>query len=189
MTAGVDTPPAATARLFVAVWPPDAVLDLITQMPRPDTRGVRYTRRDQWHVTLRFLGSCPVDDAVDAFDRIDAHASVATLGPSVRRLGRAVLVAPVAGLDEIATAVVDATAAVGKPPEARPFTGHITVARLTGRYSGQLVGWGISASFPVREVQLVRSRLQHTGAVYETIATKSLRAPGEAAGPARVRQS
>ena len=28
-------------RLFVAVWPPDDVLDLITELPRPDVEGLR----------------------------------------------------------------------------------------------------------------------------------------------------
>src|SRR5262245_9060382 len=118
------------ARLFVAAWPPAGVLDAIQALPRPDESGVRYTRRDQWHVTLRFLGSCAVDDAVAAFDAIDAVPADAVLGPAVARLGRFVLVVPVAGLEDLAASVVEATREVGEPPEPRRFAGHITVARL-----------------------------------------------------------
>jgi 2'-5' RNA ligase len=43
-------------RLFVAVRPPDDILDAVAALPRPTHPGVRWTARDQWHVTLRFLG-------------------------------------------------------------------------------------------------------------------------------------
>jgi 2'-5' RNA ligase len=177
------------ARLFVAVWPPDTVLDRIAAMPLPESRGVRYTRREQWHVTLRFLGTCAVDEAVAAFDHLDASACEAAVGPAVRRLGRNVLVVPVDGLDEVADAVVRATGAVGEPPESRRFTGHLTVARLVGRYSGPLVGCEIDDRFAVREARLIRSHLKPTGAVYETIATKALRVPGRSGGVAAGPQS
>jgi len=43
-------------RLFVAVVPPGDVLDRLAALRRPPRPGVRWTRREQWHVTLRFLG-------------------------------------------------------------------------------------------------------------------------------------
>ena len=42
-------------RLFVAVWPPDDVLDRLAVLPRPEVDGLRWTDQDHWHVTLRFL--------------------------------------------------------------------------------------------------------------------------------------
>ena len=57
-------------RLFVAVWPPDEVLDAIAALPRADEPGVRWTRRDQWHVTLRFLGSAEIEAAVAALHTV-----------------------------------------------------------------------------------------------------------------------
>jgi RNA 2',3'-cyclic 3'-phosphodiesterase len=164
------------ARLFVAAWPPAAVLDVIDALDRPEDPAVRYTTRDQWHVTLRFLGSCAVDDALAAFADIDGVATEARLGPVVSRLGRSVVVVPVGGLDALATAVVTATAHVGEPPETRPFSGHLTVARLRGRPAARIAGQSVEASFPVREVHLVRSDLQRDGARYVRLATRSLAA-------------
>ena len=54
------------ARLFIAVWPPPVVLDAIARLPWPAVEGVRYTTRDQWHLTLRFLGNADIDEAQQA---------------------------------------------------------------------------------------------------------------------------
>lgn len=162
------------ARLFVAVWPPDDVLDLIEALPRPDEPGVRYTRRAQWHVTLRFLGTAPIDEARAAFDTIVGEPATAELGPAVSRLSRSIVVVPVHGLDDLAAATVAATRDVGEPPDPRPFVGHITLARLRGRPACRVAGHRIRAAFRVDEVHLVRSDLRPDGAVYETIATRPL---------------
>jgi 2'-5' RNA ligase len=163
------------ARLFVAASPPPDVLDIVEALPRPQDPGVRYTRRDQWHVTLRFLGTADVDEARDAFARIEGEPADAELGPAVKRLGRAVLVAPVTGLEALAAAVVEATADVGEPPEPRAFKGHVTIARLRHPSACRVAGHRIRASFRIDEVLLVRSHLRPDGAVYETIATRPLR--------------
>src|SRR5262245_7449378 len=118
------------ARLFVAVWPPDDVLELVQALPREERPGVRWTTRDPWHVTLRFLGAADVAEAVAALRLVDTATVEAVLGPRPRRLGASVLVMPVAGLDDIATAVLSATAEIGRPPENRRFHGHVTLARL-----------------------------------------------------------
>jgi 2'-5' RNA ligase len=164
------------ARLFVAAWPPPVVLDALEALPRPLEPGVRYTRRDQWHVTLRFLGPCSVDDALAAFARVAAGSGFAELGPAVARLGRSVLAVPVRGLDELAAAVATATGEVGEPPDPRPFTGHVTVARLRHRPACRVAGERIEATFAVRELHLVRSDLHPDGARYETIANLALEA-------------
>ena len=55
-------------RLFVAVWPPDDVIDVLADLPRPEVAGVRWTTRGQWHVTLRFLGhvaTVDVDEGIE----------------------------------------------------------------------------------------------------------------------------
>ncbi|HJV08482.1 MAG TPA: 2'-5' RNA ligase family protein, partial [Acidimicrobiales bacterium] len=97
-------------RLFVAVWPPDDVLDLVAALERPDVAGLRWTRPDQWHVTLRFLGETELAPVVAALGHVDAPPATATLGPAVGRFGHRVLHVPVAGLDSVASAVVAATA-------------------------------------------------------------------------------
>jgi 2'-5' RNA ligase len=160
-------------RLFVAVAPPPEVLDLLERLPRPAVDGLRWTAREQWHVTLRFLGA--VDDAalvVSALSSAVFMPATAVLGPQVSRFGQRVLHVPVAGLDDIAAAVVDATAGIGRPPEDRAFTGHVTLARPRGRRRVDLrplAGGDVSATFPVGEVRLFSSNLHPHGARYEVV--------------------
>jgi len=165
-------------RLFVAVWPPDEVLDLVGGLPRPDVEGLRWTTRDQWHVTLRFFGSVELEPAVSALRSVSAAATTAVLGPETGRFGKAILHVPVDGLDGVAQAVVRATKTVGKPPEPRPFHGHLTIARARDRRRGvdlrALVGTPIAAEWPVTEVCLVESHLSPKGANYEVVETVSL---------------
>jgi len=162
------------SRLFYAVGLPEPVLDVVAALPRPDEKGVRYTTREQWHVTLRFLGEADETEAQAALERVNAAPCRATLGPQVSRLGRNVVVAPVAGLESVAAAVAAETADLGTPPDARPFAGHVTVARLRRRGSCRIAGALISAEFGVEEVVLMRSRLHPDGARYDTVARRVL---------------
>ncbi len=162
------------ARLFVAAVPPEEVLDELAALTRPEEPGVRYTTRDQWHVTLRFLGESPEVEAEAALARVVALPAEVSLGPRVRRLGRNVVVVPARGLEGVAEAVAEATATVGVPPDPRPFDGHITVARLKRTGSCRMVGEPISDRFIVDEVRLVRSNLHPDGARYEILATRVL---------------
>jgi RNA 2',3'-cyclic 3'-phosphodiesterase len=170
-------PRGERARLFVAVVPPEHVLDAVAALDRPDLPGVRWTGREQWHVTLRFLGSVEVTEAVAAFDRVRATATEAVLGPAVERFNPSVLAVPVAGLDDVTAAVVDAMGHVGKPEAPRPFRGHLTLARARGRgrIDRRLVpDLPIEARWPVDSVELVCSHLHPHGARYETIRTATL---------------
>jgi len=165
-------------RLFVAVWPPDEVLELIAGLARPDVEGLRWTTRQQWHVTLRFFGSVDFEDAAAALRSVAASATAAELGPETGRFGKRVLHVPVSGLEGVAKAVVRATKKVGKPPEPRPFKGHLTLARARDRRRGvdlrPLVGTPIAAGWPVNEVCLVESHLSPKGANYEVVEAVSL---------------
>ena len=168
-------------RLFVAVWPPDEVLDLVAALPRPDVEGLRWTTRDQWHITLRFFGAVELEAVSVALRSASAPATTAVLGPETGRFGKRVLYVPVSGLDAVAKAVVRATKKVGKPPEPRPFTGHLTLARARDRRRGvdmrSLVGTPVAATWPVTEVCLVESHLSSKGANYEVVETVSLGEP------------
>ena len=154
------------ARLFVALWPPDDVLDVVEALPRLPLAGARWTTRKQWHVTLRFLGAADVRVATAALDNVLAAACTASLGPRPTRLGRD---------------VVHSTAHVGAPPETRPFRGHLTLAESRRGKPPKLEA-ELRASWPVTEVALVESHLHPAGARYETVHTVALRLP-DAAGP------
>ncbi len=164
------------ARLFVAVWPPEEVLDAVAALSRPAVDGVRWTGREQWHVTLRFLGSVGDDEAAavaSSLRGVDGVGAVeAELGPAVGRFGNRVLQVPVAGLGDVAARVVALTVALGRPPEDREFSGHLTLARVakSRRVSlGRLAGEAVSGRWTVGEVCLVESHLAPTGARYEVL--------------------
>jgi 2'-5' RNA ligase len=177
-------------RLFLAAWPPPEVADVLAALSRPDVAGVRWTPPARWHVTLRFLGD--VDDPADAAAALAAAAGsqagppVAEAGPRTEVLGGAALVVPVRGLEAVAAAVERATAAIGRRPEARPFRGHLTLARAgrgpvaAGSLRG-VAGAPVSTRWLVREATLVRSTLGRGGARYEVIATAAL-GGGDGAG-------
>ena len=174
-------PPAAAAgavslaRLFVAVWPPPEVLDVVAALPRVERPGVRWTTRDQWHVTLRFLGQADPAEAVEAVRRIEGACCEAALGPRPGRLGRSALVLPVTGLADLAAEAERATEAIGKPPTGREFRGHLTLARLKDQSVRAPTDLVVGARWTVAGVTLVESRLHPNGARYEVLEEVALR--------------
>jgi 2'-5' RNA ligase len=162
-------------RLFVAVRPPDDVLDAVSGLRRPERDGVRWTTRPQWHVTLRFLGE--VDDPAPVVAALDAAPLVrcaAVVGPRVAALGRGVVMVPVAGLEALAEGVVAATGQLGRPPEGRAFRGHLTLARVRRGPVRELVGEAVDLRFPVEDVRLVRSRPGPGGSRYDDVHVRRL---------------
>ncbi|MBK9178863.1 MAG: hypothetical protein IPM45_04700 [Acidimicrobiales bacterium] len=163
-----EPPPA---RLFVAAELPAEALDQLARLERAERPGVRWTRRDQWHVTLRFLGDVGEPAAVvEALSGVRAAPAEAVLGPRAARLGRGVLCVPVAGLEGVASGVVAATAGLGRPPDPRRFTGHVTLARLRHVGACGLAEGAVSAAWVAREVVLVRSHLGRGGASHAVLA-------------------
>ncbi|HLH47434.1 MAG TPA: RNA 2',3'-cyclic phosphodiesterase [Acidimicrobiales bacterium] len=162
-----------TSHLFVAVWPGPAVTAALQRLERPSVPAVRWTRPEQWHVTLRFLGrvepaALPALEDALAVTASAVGAAHARAGPAVERLGREILAVPVEGLERLAAAVVEATAAYGRPPERRPFRGHLTLARgRVGRCG--LVGRPFAAAWDVEAVELLSSRLGRSGPCYRPL--------------------
>ena len=143
-------------RLFVAVWPPDEVLRELSEMPRPAIDGLRWTKPERLHITLRFLGQCDEAETVAALASEDLPAARVALGPQVKRLGRGVLMIPAQGLEDLASAVEAAIARLGLPLADHPFTGHLTVARFK-RKPPPGYRPAVEASFAVNEIALVRT--------------------------------
>jgi len=176
-------------RGFVAVVPPDDVLDAIDARLAPVRAahdGLRWSRREQWHLTVRFLGAVPDVDALVAAVR-DALASVPRVGavglggagafPNPRRAS-VVWFGVRDGVDDltrVAAAVESASVAAGFAPEPRPFRAHLTVARLprardAGPVLEALGDAPIGRPWPVDEVVVISSDTRATGAVYEDVA-------------------
>jgi 2'-5' RNA ligase len=161
-------------RLFVAVRPPPEVIDAIAALPRPERHGIRWSRPDQWHVTLRFLGDvddpAPVAEGLRVRLASEGPAQV-TLGPATAKLGRGVLMIPVHGLDDLAATVVEATRnAVPVPEDAFAFRGHLTLARCPRSVPSWAIGTPIDAAWTADEVELVSSRLGGGPPVHDVIA-------------------
>lgn len=163
------TPPRERVRLFVAVWPDTETVARLRALERPDEPGVRWVPESNWHVTLRFVGDADPAAMVHLLHDADLPAATAVLGPAVTRLGSRQIVVPVSGLDDLAAAVLTATASVG-PQDRRSFRGHLTIARTRGE-SSSVLGAPATARFVVDHVALVASDLQPTGAVYTTVET------------------
>lgn len=159
------------ARLFVAAWPSADVAARLATLPRLDESGVRPVPPANWHITLRFVGEIEPDEAQELRERLHDAALPATeavLGPKVERLGRGQLVIPVAGVDDLAVAVREATRGIGLPDQHR-FVGHLTVARTKYDARSALFGTPFHATMPVDEIALIESNLEPTGAEYATV--------------------
>lgn len=177
-------------RLFVAVWPPQELRRRLAALGRPALPGVSWTSAEQWHVTLRFLGEV-APEAVSALDADllacagGACPCVASAGPTVRRLGRHLLVVPVAGLDPLARAVGAATAheypmaVVGRHGDSRggveAWSGHLTLARARRPLAAASVPAGeVAWEWTVERIALVASTLDPAGARYCDLAVYHL---------------
>jgi len=124
-------------RAFVAVSLPDAVLDAVAARAASVTIPGRPTTRDQWHVTLQFLGNrADVDAIAAALAGLDAAGGTARVGGAgaFPRPARASVLwlgfvegGPV--LQRVADAVMERTEPLGYERETRPFRPHLTLAR------------------------------------------------------------
>jgi 2'-5' RNA ligase len=189
-----EGPPARSVRLFVAVDVPDDVKAGVAGVIEPfrdRIPGARWTRRDGWHVTLKFLGATwprmvePVKGAVtEAAGRFAPfQTSMTEIGafPSARR-ARVVwagLADPEGRFAEIVTQLDDLLKE-DFTPEDREFTPHLTVARLQtpralDEFAPELPGLSVSSRpFDVTGLVLYQSHVSRQGATYEPVAEAPL---------------
>ena len=154
------------ARLFLAVFPPVDVVERLEGLERPDVEGLRWTKREQWHITLRFFGEAEQGNVEDSMQGLRGAATTVLLGPASRWLGGRVLALPADGLDDLAAEVRTRTETIGQAPGRRNFTGHLTLARTRKRLAGAVVGLPFDAQFKATELWLVSSQLHPDGARY-----------------------
>ncbi len=152
--------------MFLAVFPPMEVVELLGGLERPEVEGLRWTVPEQWHITLRFFGETEQGEVEDILRGFRGSASTVRLGPASRRLGSRALVLPAEGLGELATEVRVRTQTIGQPPDRREFTGHLTLARARKRVPSRVVGLPFEAEFLATEMWLVSSQLHSEGARY-----------------------
>jgi 2'-5' RNA ligase len=165
-------------RCFVAVWPAPDVVVALGGLPRPAMAGLRWSSREQWHVTLRFFGDIDAQAATDASAALAraadgaGEAPLAEGGPGTRFLGPGLVVWPVEGLAQVADALGRLTATIGKPPPSRSFYGHVTLARgrqgVDLRRAAHLLS-ALVLSWTAASLTLVESELHPDGARYRVL--------------------
>ena len=159
------------------------------------TADVRWANPAGLHLTLEFLGGVEetrVPAVVEALaGAVEASAPLALVAaglggfPSARRprVVWAGIAEGAEGLRRLAAAVEGALAPLGFPPEARPFSGHVTIGRVRSPRGLDRLAGAIAAaaeisfgSWTATDVVLYRSHLRRTGAVYEAMARLPMRA-------------
>ncbi len=185
-----------TQRMFVAVVPPDDVVEELADFLEP-REGMPWIAAEQWHLTLAFMESVPdhrVDDLADGLaDRLGRHAAF-----DVRLWGAGCFPAPERasvlwlGVDEpagerltsLSTNARHVANSVGATPDGRAFVPHLTLARL--RRPVEATKWlrvldaFVSSAWTVDEVHLVESHLgegAHRRPRHETVARLPLAQP------------
>ena len=127
---------------------------------------------------MRFLGDvadkAELATVGERMRAADLHTCTATVATTTTTFGRGILVVLVDGLTELAAGIAAATSGLGSQPpdrDARPFNGHLTLARGRGdlrRHRGLPVPGG---PFDVTEVTVVTSRLGGgAGPTYDVVA-------------------
>lgn len=166
-------------RLFVGVEIPPDIADSLAML-RGGLPGARWIDRENYHLTLRFIGD--IDDALarevafilnnvrrSAFDlRLDGLSSFGGRRP------RAVFAAaePSPALMELQAELERLLQRVGLEPESRKFTPHVTLARLRDSSSRQVAdylatrGYYRSREFSVGRFVLFSSRASVGGGPY-----------------------
>lgn len=176
-------------RLFVALLPPAEVVDELKASTAPLRElvpGMRWTRSEQWHVTLAFLGEVG-EHAIDELGRRLRQAA-ARYPPLVLsfggggRFGHQVLWTRVRGdrdgLCRLADSVRAAAGCSRLRLEQRPYRPHLTLARADAATDlrplvGRLASWQ-GLPWVADRLHLVRSRLgagPGSVAIHEPIAS------------------
>jgi len=179
----------------VAASPPEevrrrigALVEALRAAAGPAAAGLRFAPLENVHATLQFLGAVPEERVAEVAAAVAAAASGARpialevrgagAFPTARRarvvwLGLAGEVAPLAAL---AAELGRRLGPLGFPPEERPFSPHLTVARArdargAAGLGGALASLADAEPVPWRlgELVLVESRLSPRGPRYEAV--------------------
>lgn len=183
-------------RTFIAIFPPPEVREslLLAAHDLPVEGNIRWSRPENVHLTLKFLGDVPQENLEgirDVLARVcGRHApfEAATSGfgafPSARK-ARVVWADVTEGCDPLRALSEDLEISLGSlgfsRESRRVFRPHVTIGRARGRpvrlEAAETTARG--ERFPVREVVLVRSVQGDNGAAYSTLAAYALSESGD----------
>lgn len=170
-------------RLFIAIELPTGLKNELDRL-RTDIPGARWVPREQLHLTLAFLGEVDEETAgrlIAQLATIRADSFTLTFSgigsfpdrqrPRVVWIG----VKTEPNLHRLAAAVRQSVLAAGIFLENRPFSPHLTLARLKLPAAAELGAFLERQSriflkaFPVQEFTLFQSRLTSQGAVHNPV--------------------
>jgi RNA 2',3'-cyclic 3'-phosphodiesterase len=178
-------------RLFTGIEIPAAVAEQLSYL-RGGLPGARWIDRENYHLTLRFIGDVDMDIAdevaaglarirrppfaltfsqIGAFGTRKPHAVVARTGPSPELL-------------DLQAEHERVLQRLGLPPETRKFIPHVTLARLRGTVGRDIANYltlrgGFTAGpFPVERFVLYSSRNSIGGGPYVVEEAYPLARPG-----------
>ena len=182
-------------RSFIAIELPGGLklelTQLEAQLKTEKQPRVKWTNPDSIHLTLKFLGNIAADRSREITGAIEAAARGITpfrlkakeLGifPSLRRVQVAWvgISGEVDKLSRLQKRLESNLASLGFIPESRPFTAHLTLARLSDRIPsderqrfGQLITntrFESNHNIEVDAISLMKSQLTRAGAIYSRI--------------------
>ncbi len=175
-------------RLFIAINLPGEVKDRVAgeiEKFRYDfTNDIRFSERENWHVTVAFLGDQddmaigPILDSMQrvcgGFSAFEGEFDSISYGPNSKNPRMIWLNGSAETsekLAELKTGLEDNLAELGVDfsREFRKFHAHVTLARFRGGRGLPEINRGLKLSFPVASLDLMESRLGKSGAEYELL--------------------
>lgn len=195
-------------RTFIGIHLPPDLLDALEGLAerlqqRPGGEAARWVPKGNIHLTLKFLGDVPADRLPHIYQAVSQaaarsapfHLEVANVGcfPDARRprIVWAGVEGDLPALLRLYEALEKALEALKYPREKRPFTPHLTIARVKQQAAPREVaalGQSIATFGPVAlgamevtSLHVIKSVLQPTGAVYTDLAAARL-GPSASAG-------
>ncbi len=189
-------------RSFIAIELPNRLRlelgQLEAQLKSSQQPWVKWVNPDSIHLTLKFLGNIASDRTGEITRAMEEaaqgippfHLEVKDLGvfPNLKRVQ--VVWVGISGevdkLGEFQQRLESNLACLGFAPESRPFTPHLTLARLRNQASlderqrfGQLIAGSRfeAGAIEVDAINLMRSQLTREGAIYSRISSVRLKNP------------
>ncbi len=187
-------------RSFIAIELPDelklGLTQLEDQLKMSKQPWVKWVDPYNIHLTLKFLGSIAVDriseiigvmeEAIQGIPPFRLEVKDLGVFPNLRRVQVAWvgIKGEIDRLSQLQQHLESNLARLGFTPESRPFTPHLTLARLRNRASsderqsfGQLIAatrFETTYTIKVDAISLMRSQLTREGAIYSRISSVGL---------------
>jgi 2'-5' RNA ligase len=177
-------------RTFIAIDLPETVRARVRQLLealRPTARALRWSRPEGLHITLKFLGEVPPQKVDLVQQTLLAMPRTGPIGISIRGAGFFpnekrprtfwLGIEAGAGLAGLTAQLDSELSRLGLPRETRPYSPHLTLARIAGDVPLQDLHHTLQSMAPVdmgtftaTEYHLYKSQLAPGGSIYTRLA-------------------